>query len=223
MAFKRLTTKKATSLTPQVVTLVVDDSGSMGGSKAADATKGVQEIIITIQAGNQGASNSRFFVNIAKFGSTTIPLVEAGRPESVSLTQLTFTGDSGGTEMAGALNWAVHSTQKALGECRKISKYIEESSPNPLVLFFSDGANTGGDVGPAAQALRAIPFGGGNVDVVAVGIGMNPGDFSLMERIASQPELAVNIDPSQLAEFLAEVGATLQKGEEPGKLIKQFD
>ncbi len=223
MAFQRLTTKKATSLTPQVVTIVVDDSGSMSGQKATDATKGVQDIIITIQAGNQGASNSRFFVNVAKFGSSTTPLVEAARPESVSLGQFTFTGDSGGTEMPDALTWAARATQRALAECRKIPKYIEESSPNPLVLFLSDGANTGGDVTPGAQAIKSIPFSGGNVDVVAVGIGMSQSDFAVMERIASKQELAANIDPAQLAEFLAEVGATLQKGEDAENILKKFD
>jgi len=233
MAFQRLTNRKATSLTPQVVTIVVDDSGSMTNSvidvadgankpKSSIVTSGVQDIVITIQAGNQGASNSRFFLNIAKFGDSAIPLVEAGRPESVSLSDLTFAGDSGGTEMAAALVWAAKATQKALAECRKIPNYSEEGSPNPLVLFCSDGENTGPDVAVPAQALRSISFAGGRVDVVAAGVGMNQKDFAVMEKIASKPELSVNVDPSQLSEFLAEVGATLQKGEAPEKLVGKF-
>lgn len=222
MAFQKLTTKKATSLTPQVVTLIVDDSGSMEGSKAEQATNAMQDLVIAMQAGNQGSGGFRFLLNIAKFGSSTIPLAEAAKPEIVSLKDLVFTADSGGTEMADALTWASQALQKGLAECKKIAKYSQEGSPNPLVVFFSDGENTGGDVGASADALKSVPFTGGMVDVVAVGIGMNQKDFPVMERIASRADLAVNIDPSQLAEFIADVGATVQRGESPKALVDKY-
>lgn len=90
MPFQKLTTKKATSLTPQVVTLIVDDSASMSGTKADQVTKAIQDVVITIQASNLGSKGYRFLLNIAKCGSTVIPLAEAARPESVSLIQLIF-------------------------------------------------------------------------------------------------------------------------------------
>ncbi|SRR6266481_4760165 len=222
MAFAKLTTKKATALTPQVVTIIVDDSGSMEGQKAQDATKGVQDVVITIQAGNQGSSGSRFLVSIAKFGNATIPLVEVVRPESISLNQLSFSGDSGGTEMADALDWAVRAVQKGMTECRRVPGFVEEGAPTPLVLFFSDGANTGRDIATPAQELRGVRFGGGSIDVVAVGIGMDQNSFPVMQQIASKPELAVNIDPAQLAAFLADVGATVMKGEDIKKMVENY-
>jgi uncharacterized protein YegL len=225
MGFQKLTTKRATSLTPQVVTLIVDDSGSMSNDgKATQATEAMRDLLITMQAGSQGAGGFRFLLNVAKFGSNTTPLAEAARPEAIALDQLAFTGDSGGTEMVGALSWAAGAVKAALAECKRIPGYKEESSPNPLVFFFSDGKNeSGGDVRPAADALRKLPFAGGAVDVVAIGIGLDPADFPLMEQIASRPDLAVNIDPSQLAEFIADVGATVQKGESPSLLVDRFN
>jgi uncharacterized protein YegL len=222
MAFQKLTTKKATSLTPQVVTLIVDDSGSMSGTKAHDATEAMKNLVITMQSGNQGSAGYRFLLNIAKFGSSVTPLAEASRPESISLGTLSFTGDSGSTEMPDALSWGAGAVQKALQECRQILGYAEEACPNPLVVFFSDGANTGGDVTANAQAIKNIKFVGGNVDVVAVGIGMGPQEFPVMQSIASRPELAVNIDPAELPEFIAEVGATALRGDSPEKLIQNF-
>jgi uncharacterized protein YegL len=228
MPVQKLTNKKATARSPQVVTLIVDDSGSMSattaeGPKNEQATSATKQLVMTMQSWNQGSTGSRYILNIAKFGSSTIPIAEASKPEAVSLNNLVFAADSGGTEMPEALAWASQALQKALSECRKIPGYAEEGSPNPLVLFFSDGENTGGDVGPVAKALKSIPFSGGAVDVVAVGIGMDQKDFPVMEGIASRPDLSVNIDPKDLAEFIADVGATLQKGESPETLIKKYD
>jgi uncharacterized protein YegL len=223
MAIQKLTTKKATSLTPQVVTLIVDDSGSMAGQKAKDVTDAMENMVIAMQAQNQGSGGFRFLLNIAKFGSSTIPLAEAARPETVSLKQLVFTGDSGGTEMSSALTWASQALQNALAECQKIATYSQGGSPNPLVVFFSDGENTGGDVGASADALKAIPFAGGSVDVVAVGVGMSQNAFPIMERIASRPDLAVNIKESELGEFIADVVITVQRGDSPKALVDKYD
>jgi uncharacterized protein YegL len=225
MGFQKLTAKKATSLTPQIVTLVVDDSGSMSNDgKATQATEAMRDLLITMQAGSQGATGFRFLLNVAKFGSMTTPLAEAARPEAISLDQLAFAGDSGGTDMVGALTWAAGAVNAALAECKRIPGYNEKAAPNPLVFFFSDGKNeSGGDVRPAADILRRLPFAGGAVDVVAIGVGMDASDFPVMEQIASRPDLAVNIDPSQLAEFIADVGATVQKGESPSLLVDKFN
>jgi hypothetical protein len=228
MPVQKLTNNSATSLTPQVVTLIVDDSGSMTGATAAgpkneQATAAMRQLVMTMQSWNQGATGSRYILNIAKFGTGITPIAEAAKPESISLNSLVFGGDSGGTEMPGALAWAAQALKKALSECKKIAGYTEEASPSPLVLFFSDGENTGGDVQPLAKALKSIPFSGGGVDVVAVGIGLDQKDFAVMEGIASRPNLCVNIDPGEVAEFIADVGATLQRGESPEALIKKYD
>ncbi len=223
MAFQKLTSKKATALTPQVVTLVVDDSGSMSGTKANDATEAIKQLVITMQSANQGTRGFRFLLNIAKFGTSVCPLAEAASPETISLDSLVFSGASGATEMSGAIEWATDATRKALAKCAAIPGYNEESTPNPLVVFFSDGANTGRDVTPPAQALGSLPFRSGCVDVVAVGIGMGESEFPIMQAIASRPDLAVNIDPEELSAFIADVGATALRGDAPSDMLKRYE
>jgi uncharacterized protein YegL len=203
------------------VTLIVDDSGSMEGDKARQATAALQDMVIQMQSGNLAASKSRFFLNIGKFGDQPTAIALAARPGEVDLSQshLAFAGESGQTDIPLALQWAASAVTQALERCRQDALYREPKSPPPLVVFFSDGANTGDDVGPAAAALKAIPFQGGPIDVVACAIGMKPGDFAVMQSIASRADLAVNIDPAKLGEFIAEVGATVMNDRRAEQLV----
>jgi uncharacterized protein YegL len=212
-----LTNKKATANTPQVVTLLVDDSNSMqeladgGKSKADIASASIEDMIMSAQSQNQGSRGFRFLFNISKFGDDVTPLVEARSPDDVDLETLKFFGKSGWTNMADALEWGVKATEKAIAKCRKLPVFDEPNTPPPVVLFLSDGNNTGKDVREAAERLCAISFQGGPVSVIACGVGMLDEHFPVMKAIASNEELAMNIRPSQLAEFLAAVSATLQK------------
>jgi uncharacterized protein YegL len=214
-----LTSKKATSTTPQIVTLVVDDSGSMEGDKARQATAALQDMVIQMQSGNLNAGGSRFLVNIAKFGDQPTAIAMAAKPSEVDLGVLTFGGESGKTDIPLALQWASSAVTQALERCRRDALYREADSPTPLVVFFSDGANTGEDVGPSAAALKSIQFQSGAVDIVACAIGMEPGDFQIMQTIASRPDLAVNIDPAKLSDFIAEVGATVLNNRRAEQLV----
>jgi hypothetical protein len=67
-------------------------------------------------------------------------------------------------------------------------------------------------VTPAAQILKGFSFKGGSADVVAVGVGLDPQFMPVLEKIASHPDLALNIDPARLSEFIADVGATTVSG-----------
>jgi len=210
MAF--LTKKEATATTPQIVTLVVDDSGSMQGQKAKDATTSMQDLAMSIQSGNLGTHGFRFLLNILKFGDNAVDLYVAAHPDKADLNNIIFRGDSGGTNMPGALHRSAQVTIEALNACRRIEYIKEQDSPPPVCIFFSDGENMVGslaDVESAAAELKSIAHKGGSIDVVAVGIGMKPEHFPVMQKIASRPELAVNIDPLKLAEFIAKAGQTI--------------
>lgn len=209
MGFQKLTQHTADALKPQVITLIIDDSGSMQGEKAKKATASVQDLVISLQVFNKSSSGFRHVVNIAKFGDEPIPLAVASRPAEVNLNSLVFDGSSGRTDMPRALEWARQAVETALARCRRdIPGYKEANAPNPLCVFLSDGENTGGDVSGPALALRSIPFAGGTVDVVACGIGLEAKDVPTMQAIASRPEFSANIDPSLLDEFIATVGKT---------------
>ncbi|MGE5341798.1 MAG: vWA domain-containing protein [Candidatus Omnitrophota bacterium] len=219
--------KKATANTPQVVTLIIDDSESMSwdNNKAGQATQSVQDLVIQMQSWNQQSSGFRYLLNIAKFGDDVTPIAEAALPGDIDLSSLTFRGESGTTQMATALKWAYQAIQKSLNKCRQVPRYIESDSPNPLVIFFSDGENSDdtATVIAEAQNLKSIPFQTGEADVVAVGIGMDQSHFEIMKDIASDVDLAVNIDPDKLGDFISEAAQTIGKSESPKKLVDQFE
>jgi len=165
-------------------------------------------MVLQMQSGSLTSKGFRHCLNIAKFGDYPTPIGVAVGPKEIDLTNVVLTGDSGKTDIPAALTWAAEALAQALARCRSISGYRETDSPIPLVVLFSDGANTGSDVGASANALRAVAHQAGAVEVVACGIGMDAADFAVMQAIASRPEFAINIDPSLLDQFIATVGLT---------------
>jgi hypothetical protein len=205
--------KRANAHHPQCVTLVIDDSGSMGDNgKCQQVTEAVQDIVITMQSLNMGTHDFRFLLNICKFGDTPIELAVAKSPPEVDVETLAFDGGLGGTDMQPALQWAEQALKKSLERCRSIKNYQEDLAPNPICVFLSDGECTGGDPAPAAHALRSISFKNGEVDVFAVGVGMRDEHFDVMKAIASRPEYAIRIAPEGVSDFLGDVGGTVVEG-----------
>jgi uncharacterized protein YegL len=199
----------ATANTPQIVGFVLDDSGSMSGSKAEQMTNAMQDLIIHLQSRNLGTTRYRFLMVIVTFGSKAQTIVAGQAPNEISIEEVVFRGQSGGTNMADALSVAADAITQAIDRCRGLEGFQESIAPPPLVLFFSDGANTGAPVDTAANRLKAVTFGSGSLQIVSVGIGMRPNDFPVMQRIASSPDLAVNLNPDQLTEFIADAAQTL--------------
>ena len=211
--------KRANSHHPQCVTLVIDDSGSMEEQdKCKQVTEAVRNLVITVQSLSQGSRGYRYLLNICKFGDSPIELAVAQTPPEVDLDALQFMADSGGTDMLPALQWAEAALKKSLERCRSIPNYREKLAPNPLCIFLSDGECTGKDPRPAAEALRAIKFEGGEVDVVAVGVGMLDEHFEMMKAIASRPGYAVRIDSGEVADFLGDVQQTVLENKEVARL-----
>jgi hypothetical protein len=146
--------KLATSKTPQVVTLIVDDSTSMrevadgGKSKSTVATESIQDMVMTTQSGSLGATEYRFLMNIAKFGDAVTVIAEAKPPEEINLNKVAFKG--------------------SLKKCRSTVKdYNESETPPPLVIFLSDGGNKGPKLDEVAARSRNIEFEEDRVNVIA--------------------------------------------------------
>jgi hypothetical protein len=219
MAFKK-SEKRANARHPQVVTLVIDDSGSMADEgKAQQVTEAVQDMVITMQSLNIGTHGYRFLLNLGSFGDSCKGLAVAATPAEVDVDKLVFQGESGGTDMPLALQWAEGALRKALERCRtSIPNYQEELAPNPICVFLSDGENTGEDITAAATFLRSVPFKDGCVDVFAVGVGRQGEHFDTMRAIASRPEYAIRIDPEGVADFLGEVGGTVVEGTDVARI-----
>ena len=87
------------STTPQIVTLIVDDSNSMRDlvnhekSKALIATESIQDLITTTQSNTQGATGFRFLMNIAKFGDQVTAMAQAAAPEDVDRLLLSLASE----------------------------------------------------------------------------------------------------------------------------------
>ena len=198
MKLHQVPKKFASRRTPQVVTLIVDDSDSMDGTTAAQATEAIKNLVIQMQVHNHGSSGFRFLLNIAKFGSITTGLAEGAKPTEIDVDQISFNADSGTSDIPKALIWATDAVQKSLEACRQtIKSYNEECSPNPLVVFLIGGARGGGSVVGPANALKLIPFAGGRVDVMAIGFCISAWEFLVVKTIASRPDLAINMDSAQ--------------------------
>lgn len=203
--------KIASSMHPQIVAMLIDNSGSMAEEgKCQQVTEAVQDMVTTMQSMNLGSSAYRFLMNICAFGDSARTLALAATPRELDVDSLTFLGDDGATNMHLALDWAKDAVQKSLDRCRtEIRGFQEEKAPNPLCVILSDGENTGPDVSESAHALQSVRLTNGSIDVVAVGVGMGDQHFEVMKLIASRPEQAFQIDPGGIADFLSNVGSTI--------------
>jgi uncharacterized protein YegL len=204
-------TKIASSVHPQIVVLLIDNSGSMAeDGKCEQVTEAVQDMVMTMQSMNLGSSGYRFLLNICAFGDAPRALALAASPKEIDVDSLAFLGDDGATNMHLALAWAKDALQKSLDRCRtEIPRFQEENAPNPLCVMLSDGQNTGLDVTAAAKALQDIAVKNGIVEVVAVGVGMEDQHFEVMKSIATGDDHALQIDPGGIADFLSNVGSTI--------------
>lgn len=215
--------KVASSTHPQIVVLLIDNSGSMAeGGKCEQVTEAVQDIVTSMQSLSLGGSGYRFLMNICAFGDTTRPLAWAAAPREIDIDSLVFLGDDGATNMHLALQWAMAALQRSIERCRtEIPRYQEDLAPNPLCVFLSDGENTGPDIAAAASALHSTVWKTGRIDVFAVGVGMEEQHFETMKGIASQPEMAVQIDAQGIADFLSNVGSTLVENRPVEQIAKK--
>jgi hypothetical protein len=179
MPVQKLISKRTPSLPPDIVTLIMDDSGSTTVATRESADR----LLMTMQSWIPGAGGSPYFLDLAQFG-TAVPHRRGCQTGRMSHLNKPAFGDNG---MAGAKVRAVPSLHKAFVDC---NGYSGEACPDPLALFFSDG-----ETGPDASV---------SVDVVAIGIGMDQKDFAIMEAIAWRPGPIVNVDPQEVREFVAD-------------------
>ena len=214
-------TREASSTHPQIVVLLIDNSGSMAeGGKCEQVTEAVQDIVTTMQSLNLGGSGYRFLLNICAFGDEVRPLATAASPREIDIDSLVFLGDDGATNMDVALQWALGALQKSFERCRtEIVRYQEALAPNPLCVVLSDGENTGPDIAAASKALHSTVWQTGHIDVVAVGVGMEDQHFETMKAIASKPDMAVQINAEGIADFLSKVGSTLVDSQPVAQIV----
>jgi Ca-activated chloride channel family protein len=149
------------------LTLVVDVSGSMSGSKLEQAKAGLQQALGTLQPGD------RF--RLIAFSSA----VRAFRPELVSATRENLTAArefvdgltaEGGTNIAGALDAALAGPS--------------DNERLPLIVFLTDGLPSIGEQSPERIAETAASR-AGRARIFTVGLGQDVNTY-LLDRLAAE-------------------------------------
>jgi len=188
---------RVTSKNPLQVVLIADDSGSMSGPPAKQVTDGIRDFVAKLQSFGRGEKNY-FTLFLVKFGDVPQVLHDFTQVLDVDSNSIAITGNSGGTNMKQAL--------ELVATKMEAKAPASELDPAPLVIFWSDGHNTGDDPRPAAGRIKAIrcPCGRSPL-LIACGIGQ--ADRQLLEAIATSPEHYKELQSAQeLEAFLGNVG-----------------
>ena len=137
---------------PRDVTFIIDSSGSMAGASMPQAKRSLQQALSYLTV------NDRF--NVIDFDSHYRPLFSRGEPanrQNISAAKIMINNiqADGGTEMAGALDFAL---QQANDE-----NYLQQ------IIFITDGS-----IGNEDQLFKLISRKLGNARLFTIGIGHAP-------------------------------------------------
>jgi uncharacterized protein YegL len=188
---------RVTSKNPLQVVLIADDSGSMSGEPAQKVTEGLQDFIAKLQSFGRG-EKSYFRIFFVTFGDQPKVVHEFADVFKVTADSFQVTGNSGSTNMDVALEWVATKMEQHRPQ--------SELDPAPLVIFWSDGQNTGGDPLPAVQRIRSLQCPCGRTPLL-ITCGFGGADGKLLESMATSPEHFKPFQSAQeLEAFLGNVG-----------------
>ena len=191
------TAPRVTRKNPLQVVLVADDSGSMSGEPAKQVTEGLQDFIAKLQSFGRG-EKSFFRILFVTFGDQPKVVHEFADILGVTADTFKVTGQSGGTNMDVALAMVATKMEQ--------NRPQSESDPAPLVIFWSDGQNTGGDPLPAAQRIKSLQCPCGRTPLL-ITCGFGQAERQLLEPMATSPEHFKLFQSAQELEvFLGNVG-----------------
>ena len=196
---------RVTSKNPLQVALVADDSGSMSGKPAQDVTEGIRDFVAKLQSFGRG-EKSYFRLLFVKFGDQPTVVQDFADILTVRPDQLQVAGNSGSTNMDRALELVA----------QKLESHAptSELEPAPLVIFWSDGHNTGGDPLSAARRIKGLTCPCGRTALL-VTCGFGQPDSSLLQAIATSPEHYKELKSvEELQVFLGNIGTLVTT---PGK------
>lgn len=149
---------------------IIDDSGSMSGSPAREASQATMALAKELA---DPKNKDGFRLSVIRFGSSATMVASAAAPETISVA---FSGSSGGTVAAPAL---------------KMAQAAEKSfTPRPerrlepgIVVFMSDGG-----LGDTAESIRvANKMKQAGMTIITIGFGSGA-DVSTLQSIATSPQ-----------------------------------
>ncbi len=167
---------RISSFSPWHLVLVLDDSGSMYGSRIKTLNEAMERMVDEMRS-LSGGLKPYFRLSIIRFGTRPELLAEAKSEMEIKTSAITtMTGSSGGTNAAAALDLAHQVLRRNPGE---------EKDFDPFVFFFSDGAPDDKSAAlNAGERLKALSLPCGKVRLITVGIGEADGVF--MRQLATQ-------------------------------------
>jgi uncharacterized protein YegL len=203
--------KRITGKSPMHMVLVADDSGSMKGAPAADATRAIHAWVNELYVKTRG-KKPYFRFSLVSFGSAPAVVAEAMDVRDVDVTSFVLAGDAGSTNLTDALM----TVRQILARDGATAEHCP-----PFVFLFTDGrptdptgkmndaaAQTAQD---AASALKMLPLACGSPFIVTLGFGAVVDAF--LQQLASAPNLYHRISSAQeLIQLLPEIGTPTVEG-----------
>lgn len=214
--------KRITRKSPMHMVLIVDDSGSMEGDPALQATNAIHAWVNELHVACRGTM-PYFRFSLVSFGSNTHIIAENVNILEVDITGFILAGKSGTTQMATALNTARELLQR---------DNATASFCPPFVFLFTDGRPTNERGDPtyeasqdtiqAASLLKALPRPCGSPFLITLGYG-NVDDV-YMRQLASAPNLYHRIpNMAALVKLLPMIGTpVVEGGGTVGSFIEQI-
>jgi len=182
----------------QNMILVRDQSGSMRGQKAKDASAASLDLVAELA---EGTNKDGFNVAVVDFssGSKIVHNIEKATVLNGKVASLSVGLFEGSTNITAGLEDAVSILETAERHNQEGVAYLR-----PVVIIFTDGChNEGPDPHAVANRLKGI------ADLVTVAFGSDA-DEALMRSLASTPQHFHRCSTGrELRTFLAAVGATM--------------
>jgi uncharacterized protein YegL len=182
----------------QVAVVVGDDSGSMEGRKAEDASAAMQDFVGELA---QPCNKDGFFAAVVHFSSDSEVVNDLEKVTSMIGKIKPLEARGGSTNITAGLNDALRILDQAEKQNQNQDGVIYL---RPVVLLFSDGEhNDGPPPQPVADQIKQ------KADLVTVAFGSDA-DEALLRSLASTPQHFYRCSSGrQLRQFLAAVGATM--------------
>src|SRR4051812_39207729 len=120
----RMPAPRVTSNSPWHLVFVLDDSGSMSGTPANMLNRALDDMIEEMKLLSQG-TKPYFKISVIVFGSSVSVVAEAESEQTLDKTKITgFSGNSGSTNMAAALQEAAALLKRRPGTQNDFDPYV---------------------------------------------------------------------------------------------------
>lgn len=176
----------------QLVPVVLDDSGSMAGSKARECTDAAKALFNELA---DEKNRDGFRVSAITFGSSPTIIHQAQKPEDA---QVVISGNSGGTNLAPALE----AVQKEIEHFKYRS---ERRAVNPMIVVMTDGC-----LDDTAKAKHIADQLKRHCTIICIGYG-DDADIDTLKQIATSDQHVAKANVGDLKNLFAKVGKTVSQ------------